>query len=213
MRELVELSGMVLIAAPVGEYDRRVVILTKERGKITAFARGARRPNSRFLAATNPFSFGTFKLYEGRDAYTLSDVTIQNYFEEMRLDYDAAIYGMYFVEVMDYYTRENNDEGEMLKLLYQSLRALLSPKIDKRLTKCIFEMKVLVLQGEFPGLKPDGQWLDATAYTVQFVVKETIAKLYTFAVSEEVLLQLEELCVWYRERFMGHHFHSLDMIP
>ena len=36
MREQVILTGMVIKSAPAGEYDRRLVILTCERGKITA---------------------------------------------------------------------------------------------------------------------------------------------------------------------------------
>lgn len=37
MREQVILTGMVIKSAPAGEYDRRLVILTCERGKITGF--------------------------------------------------------------------------------------------------------------------------------------------------------------------------------
>ena len=47
----IELRGIVLNERPVGEYDKRSTILTLERGKITAFARGAKRPKNRLAAA------------------------------------------------------------------------------------------------------------------------------------------------------------------
>lgn len=212
MQGITEITGMVLKAEPINDYDRRVVLLTKERGKISAFARGARKQNSKLLAATNPFCFGIFKLYEGRTSYNVMEAEITNYFEGLRNDYEGAFYGMYFLEVMDYYTRENNDEKEMLKLLYQSLRALMHEGLSNALVRYIFEMKAMVLNGEFPGMPVDGEWEDSTRYAVNYITESTVEKLYTFTVTPQVLAQLKEIADDYRRRYIDRPFKSLEIV-
>ena len=212
MQECVVVTGIILKTEPVGEYDRRVVILTDERGKISAFAKGARRQTSRLMAATNPFSFGTFKLYEGRTSYNIMEANIQNYFEELRQDFVGAYYGMYFMEVTDYYTMENNDELQMLKLLYQSLRALIHDKLPNELVRCIFEIKAIAVNGEFPGAPATGNYQESTIYAVDFIGNATIEKLYTFMVTPEVLEELKEIAAHYCRRFMDRKFKSLEIL-
>ena len=212
MREQVILTGMVIKSAPAGEYDRRLVILTCERGKITAFARGARRPGSTLMAASAPFVFGTFALYEGRDAYSLVSVDVQNYFREITEDMEAACYGSYFLEFADYYGRENLEAVETLKLLYQSLRALCHKNLDNRLVRYIFEIKALALNGEYPGLPKDKSYEESTAYAAAFIVGTPVEKLYTFTVTEKVLKELQEITDEFRKRFIDRNFKSLEIL-
>ena len=204
---------------PVGEYDRHISRLTKERGRISAFARGARKPGSRLTAATNPFVFGDFRLYEGRNSYTLTEADVRNYFEGLRTDYIGACYGMYFAEVAEYYTRENNDEKEMLKLLYQSLRALGVPSLRNSLVRCIFECRAMAVNGEFPAdfsatpfLPGDGALDESTVYALRYIVSSPVEKLYTFTVTDRVLGELTDVAARYMKHFVGRNFKSLEVL-
>lgn len=212
MQEFTWVTGMILKQTPIGEYDRRICLLTKEKGKISAFARGARRPGNRLAAATNPFSFGMFKLYAGRDSYTLSEAEIQNYFQDLMTDYIGAYYGMYFAEVADYYTRENNDEKEMLKLLYQSMRALCAPALPNELIKAVFELKAIVVNGEYPGVPRDRKLEESTIYAMNYIATSSIEKLYTFTVNHSVLRELVSIAEEYRRRFTDREFKSLEIL-
>ncbi len=212
MQDFVVLTGIVIKSEAIGEYDRRVVLLTKERGKLAAFARGARRPGNRLMAPTNPFSFGQFRLFEGRTSYNLSEAEISNYFEELRADFAGAYYGMYFLELCDYYARENNDETGMLKLLYQSLRALLSDRFSNRLVRCIFELKVIMVNGEFPGIKGGGLLGESAAYTVTYIMNTPPERLFSSDVKPEVLEELRLFCQVICKRTFDKDFKSLEIL-
>ena len=219
MQDFVVVTGMVLKATPIGDYDRRVLLLTKERGKLSAFAKGARKQNSRFVAATNPFCFGEFKLFEGRTSYNIMEAGITNYFAELRENFEGAYYGMYFLEIADYYTRENSEDKEMLKLLYQSLRALSAKSLPDRLVRYIFEIKAMVIEGEFPGIPDYGagpasstKYQQSTVYAINYIAKSSVEKLYTFQVSELVLEELSEIAEKCCRRIFDRKFKSLEIL-
>ncbi len=145
-----KLTGIVLSATPVGEYDKRLVILTGQRGKVTVFAKGARRPSNRFAAGCRPFTFGEFTLYQGKSAYNMVDMDISNYFEQLVTDMDAVYYGFYFLELADYYSHENVESKEMVNLLYATLRMLTAGTIPLKLIRHIYELKMFAINGEYP---------------------------------------------------------------
>ena len=146
----IHVTGMVLVSMPVGDYDRRLTILTKERGKISAFAKGSRKPTSPLLGCSQPFSFGEFVLYEGKNSYNVVSAEISNYFAELREDVASIYYAMYFCEFSCFMTKENLEAGEPLKLLYMTLRALSRPALHKKLVRRIFELRFVAVNGEMP---------------------------------------------------------------
>lgn len=208
-------TGMVLSAAPVGDYDKLVVLLTRERGKIRAFARGARRPGSALMAAANAFAFGEFQIYEGGTSYTMSQASIQNYFGELMTDFEGACYGQYFLEFADYYTRENADGSDFLKLAYQSLRALLVPSLPRKLVRYIYELKAMTYSGECPQtFEQFSDWNlnPSTEYALQYVVAASVEKLYTFLLTEEVFAEFARVVTWLRKHYVEHRFKSLEIL-
>lgn len=236
------LTGMVLSAIPIGEYDKRITILTRERGKITAFAKGARRSNNQLLAAANPFAFGQFEVYQGKSTYTVARAEISNYFRGLVEDYDMVCYGYYFLEMAEYYAQENADEAERLRLLYQTLRALESKKFSYEFIRGVYELKTMAINGEYPNVfsclscggeenlfyfsmrvrgcicdkcakKAGGHPLDgSTLYAMQYVISSSIEKLYTFKLAPQIQQEFLDLLHTYQKHYAGHTFKSEEFL-
>ena len=236
MQDTIEVHGMVLSSMPVGEADRRVVLLTKELGRISCFAHGARKPTSRMVGATRTFAFGRFELFQGRDAYSLNRAEISEFFEPLFKDPAGTAYGSYFAELAAHFTRENSDEGETAGLLYYSLKALIHPGLQNALVRRIFELKLLQINGFLPdftvcakcGKKLESGYFSAalmqalcadcadgrslyplgksTVYTLSFIASSAVGKLFSFSVRDDVLRELSEVS----EVLLSHH---LDRPP
>ena len=235
MRDKVELTGIVLSSTLVGDYDKRLVILTKERGKITAFAKGARKPNSPFLGISEPFNFGKFVLLEGFDAYRLVGGEIKEYFLEVKNDIEGICYGTYFCDVLEYLCDAN-----ILNLLYITLKALGKADIPNKLIRRIYELKVLVYDGEaleaFSCVKCGVESVNAfylvgnglvcekcrtkdhiklsesAVYTLQYIISTTLDKLYKFNLTEDVWNEVDYVIGQYFKRQVPKNFNSLEIL-
>lgn len=225
----ITVHGIVLSSMPIGEYDRRVTILTSERGRITAFAKGARRPTGAFSACTMSFTYAEFTLYEGRESYNIKSADKVRFFDEVMGDVEATYYGMYFCEYVSALTREGLDETGQMKLLYLSLLALTKDSIPRKLTRRIFELRSISIAGE--GMLTDGFYYsgkynglinecvagsrevcESTLYTVRFIQQTPLKELYSFTVSEQVLTELEAICDDYIPRHIDRTFKSLGVL-
>ena len=213
-----EVTGMVMKSMPVGERDRRVTVMTLEQGKLSFFARGAGKPGSPFMGATRPFSYGKFSVFQGRDSFSLEGAEILNYFENIPKDLSTTCYATYFLELADYYAREFAPEPRILKLLYLSFLALQKPAIPKLLTRRIFELKMMDIDGSYDvtpplyrGNRAPEEGADCS-YTWNYICTAPLEKLFTFNVSEEILRELGRNVDASLKKYADRKFHSLEIL-
>jgi len=184
--------GIVLSTSMLGEYDKRLVILTERLGRITVFANGARRKNSRFTAASQSFTMGSFTLRPGRDTYTLLSVEIIESFLDLTLDPDKYVTAAYVSELTEAMTRENLPGGDELNLLYVTYRKLLEGSLTPDAIRAAFIFKLMHVEGIAPGMEEESQLhvSDAARYAIQYIYSRTIGGTYSFRMSEPVAQEL-----------------------
>ena len=69
----------------------------------------------------------------------------------------------------------------------------------------------MVLNGEYTP-KPPVEVCDSAAYAWEYVIFSPLEKLYTFAVTEAVLEQLQDVAARYMQHFIGRNFKSLEVL-
>ena len=210
--ESFELTGVVLLAQPIGEYDKRLVILTRERGKITAFAHGARKQTSSLLAASNPFVFGKFTVFEGRNAYNLVSFEAACYFTELVQMQPGVYYGFYFLELASYYGQDGMEASGMVNLLYTAFKAILKDEVPLPLLRRIFECRMMAENGDFAVPENETGINPSAVYALKFTAACRYAELFSFRLSPEAEKDYAKAVKTCLHRCTDREFKSLAVI-
>ncbi|MDE5831276.1 MAG: DNA repair protein RecO [Clostridia bacterium] len=120
--------------------------LVQTSGKISCAARGARRPNSGILAATQFLSFGEYVLYKGSGGtYNINSAQSIEVFYNLRTDLDKLQYAAYIAKIVEDVTNENDSSYNILRLVLNTVYAISETNMDKDLIVAIFKMRLLSL--------------------------------------------------------------------
>jgi DNA repair protein RecO (recombination protein O) len=119
-------DALVLRTYKVGETSKVVVLLTRERGKLRAVAKGARGPRSRYQSALEPLSEVRATVYgrQGAELYRLGECELlRSAFLAGSRGLDTALALSYFAELLDGFAQEGEAEDAVYRLALAVVRA------------------------------------------------------------------------------------------
>ncbi len=150
-------DALILRTYKLGESDRIVVFLTRDRGKKRGVARGARRAKSRFAGALESLTRAGVAYYERE----LRDLVRINYIEPQRSplaivarhaeDACALGHAEYFAELIDEWAPEGHADERLYRLGSSVIDAFADGAPTERLAR-YFEFWLMRLQGVYPQL-------------------------------------------------------------
>lgn len=155
---LYRVEAIVLHSRPFGEADRLVTLLTRERGKHRAVARGARRPRSTLAAGVQPFVRASYLLWRGRSLDGISQCQVLEGFRPLREELERMARAACACELADGLLREDDPQPEVFALLLEGLRLLAGARpeaLPRVLLAC--EWQLLSLGGFRPELEACAQ--------------------------------------------------------
>lgn len=139
-------EGIVIRTISYGETNKIVTLFTEEAGKVTAMARGAKKPRSKLSAVTQPFTFGHFLIRQGRGMGTISQgETIQS-MRFLRENLEATSYASYIVEIVDKLVEQNTRSTGIYTLLVDALNAI-NEEYPPEVITLFVEWKMLQVAG------------------------------------------------------------------
>jgi DNA repair protein RecO (recombination protein O) len=126
---IVRSDAVVLRAIPYGETSRIVSLFTRERGRLSVMAKGARVPGSRFGASLQPAAYSQTVFYHrpGRGIHSLSEASFVEPLHTIQRDVERLSVALRIVELVSALTHEEEANPFLFNLLVQALHYLDSP--------------------------------------------------------------------------------------
>lgn len=144
-------NALVLRRIPLGETDKIVTLFTREYGKLSAVAKGARKTTSRLAGAAEPLMLLRALLAEGMNLDVLTQCEIRESFPGVRGDFGLFLRATYACELLDRLTVERDAAPEAFDLLLSTLYVL-QRAVDPDATLHAFELQLMAQVGYEPRL-------------------------------------------------------------
>lgn len=144
-------EGIVIRSIDYSESNKIVTLYTREWGKVGVMARGAKKPNSRLSAVTQPFVYGYFLVQRSSGLGLLQQGDIISSMRGLKEDIFLTAYASYIVELTDKCTEEKKPNPFHFELLFQTLNYM-NEEYDPEILVNIYELKMLNSLGLYPTL-------------------------------------------------------------
>ena len=141
-------EALILSVRNMGEADRLAVFFSREHGKISAAAYGARRPRSRLAGTVQSFAQVSVSLMPGRNLDTISQCEVKRSFRELREDFTLMTYASFLTELVSELWPDRSPEPSAYDVLSGAL-SLLSER-NPRLVSLAGAWQLLALAGFHP---------------------------------------------------------------
>lgn len=146
----IKTNGVIIKEVNTGEADKVVTILTKSHGKVSGYAKGARRPKSPLVAGSQFLCYSDFVFYKGKDIYNISSCDVVEAFYEIRNDIVKLTYSAHMADIIYDVIQEEQPAGRVLQLFLNSLYMLAKTDKNPELISRIFEIRILSILGYAP---------------------------------------------------------------
>ncbi|WP_068432363.1 DNA repair protein RecO [Piscicoccus intestinalis] len=144
-------AAIVLRTHKLGEADRIITLLARERGLVRAVAKGVRRTKSRFGARLEPGMVVDAQLYEGRSLDTVTQVEVlAPYGHDIARDYGAWTAGAAMLETAERLCESRESARPQFTLLAGGLAALAGREHDAGLVLDAYLLRSLAMAGWAP---------------------------------------------------------------
>lgn len=145
-------EGIVLRHTNLGEADRILTILTRNKGKVKAIAKGCRKPKSSLLSSSEVFVFSEFVMYKGSNFYHISQAMTRQTFYNIRKDLLRLSYANYFAELAEAVSDEDISSERLFLLLAKALYYLSTGEVPMGLIHLGYQLKLMDISGYRPNL-------------------------------------------------------------
>lgn len=145
-------QGLVIGEKCVGDDDRLVTVLTREKGVLRAFVQRSGKGKSGKLSASRLFTYSRFTIFEGREKYIIDDAQPIEVFFGLRKDIGRLCLAQYFCELAGALAPQDAEAGDFLRLLLNAMYFLSRGERSAGILKPAVEMRLLSLAGYMPDL-------------------------------------------------------------